>query len=80
VLGSPSKYLTEEAVPKEELERQIENVKKIMEERLAKVPEHQRENIITGKLRSMFYEQHVMTKMGYLLSNNEISVETYWKE
>lgn len=51
-----------------------------MAERLSKAPTHTHEKIISGKLNTAFYQQKVLPKMNYILSNDGIPVEQYWKE
>lgn len=51
-----------------------------MAERLSKAPEHTHDRIISGKLHSSFYAENLLPKMNFILSNDGISVEQYWKD
>lgn len=51
-----------------------------MKDRLEKAPAHTHEKIVQGKLNSTFYQEYLLPKMSYVLSNNGIPVEQYWKE
>jgi len=50
-----------------------------MADRLSKAPAHTHEKIVEGKLNSSFYENILLPKMPYALSNDGIPVEDYWK-
>lgn len=51
-----------------------------MASRLEKAPEHTRAKIVEGKLNSSFYQELLLPKMPYILSNDGISVEDYWNK
>lgn len=51
-----------------------------MELKLSQTPQELHDKIIMGKLNSVFYEQKLLPKMNYILSNDGIPVETYWKD
>lgn len=74
VLGSPAKYLRMDQIPQESIDEATNKVKEEMAPRLQKAPEHTHGKIIEGKLNSSFYQEILLPKMPYILSNDGISV------
>lgn len=51
-----------------------------MAERLSKAPEHTHAKIISGKLNVSYFQENLLPNMPYILSNEGLSVEDYWRE